>query len=231
MPNRQSMAGFTLIELLIVVAIIAILAAIAVPNFLEAQTRAKVSRVKADLRTLHTGVETYKIDNTRYPMHMLVNQTGNTEYADPWPGTSAWTYNEFHFSRIYSITTPLAYITNQPPDPFYRQGVPVNPGSTIAATGRREARRQFQYANSNDRADPKTPNGPATIAAAKAIYGEFVTWSGGPDGFRRDIFLRSPSTDAMRIYDGTNGTISVGDIWRTQMNPDGSRPTVAGKVD
>ena len=49
--------AFTLIELLIVVAIIAILAAIAVPNFLEAQIRAKVSRAKADMRTLATGLE------------------------------------------------------------------------------------------------------------------------------------------------------------------------------
>lgn len=59
--------GFTLIELLIVVAIIAILAAIAVPNFLEAQTRSKVSRVKADMRTIATGLEIYRLDNNDYP--------------------------------------------------------------------------------------------------------------------------------------------------------------------
>ena len=50
--------AFTLIELLIVVAIIAILAAIAVPNFLEAQTRAKVARVRNDHRAVVTGLET-----------------------------------------------------------------------------------------------------------------------------------------------------------------------------
>jgi len=58
--------GFTLIELLIVVAIIAILAAIAVPNFLEAQVRAKVSRAKTDMRTIATGLEAYFVDNNTY---------------------------------------------------------------------------------------------------------------------------------------------------------------------
>jgi type II secretory pathway pseudopilin PulG len=50
--------------LLIVVAIIAILAAIAVPNFLEAQTRAKVSRTHADMRSLATALEAYAVDNS-----------------------------------------------------------------------------------------------------------------------------------------------------------------------
>lgn len=48
--------AFTLIELLIVVAIIAILALIAVPNFLEAQIRSKVSRAKSDLRSIATAL-------------------------------------------------------------------------------------------------------------------------------------------------------------------------------
>ncbi len=59
--------AFTLIELLIVVAIIAILAAIALPNFLEAQVRAKVPRTKTDLRTMATGMESYAVDNNAYP--------------------------------------------------------------------------------------------------------------------------------------------------------------------
>src|SRR6478609_7196867 len=58
--------GFTLIELLIVVAIISILAAVAVPNFLEAQTRSKISRAKADMRTLSIALEAYRIDQNSY---------------------------------------------------------------------------------------------------------------------------------------------------------------------
>ena len=62
--KKQNVApkAFTLIELLIVVAIIAILAAIAVPNFLEAQTRSKISRVRSDLRSLATALESYCVD-------------------------------------------------------------------------------------------------------------------------------------------------------------------------
>ncbi len=51
--------AFTLIELLIVVAIIAILAAIAVPNFLEAQVRSKVARCETDMRSIDVALEAY----------------------------------------------------------------------------------------------------------------------------------------------------------------------------
>ena len=49
------MRGFTLIELLIVIAIILILIAIALPNFLEAQMRAKVTKANSEIRTLAVG--------------------------------------------------------------------------------------------------------------------------------------------------------------------------------
>src|SRR6188768_3789796 len=74
--------AFTLIELLIVVAIIAILAAIAVPNFLEAQVRAKVSRARTDMRSVATALEGYAVDNNKYPPMLgnagpIVSQTEN----------------------------------------------------------------------------------------------------------------------------------------------------------
>jgi prepilin-type N-terminal cleavage/methylation domain-containing protein len=94
--------AFTLIELLIVVAIIAILAAIAVPNFLEAQVRSKVSRVKSDLRSAATALEAYVVDHGRYP-DIEGEPYGYLQY-------------------IYMLSTPVAYITSTMlRDPFVPQ--------------------------------------------------------------------------------------------------------------
>ena len=88
--------GFTLIELLIVVAIIAILAAIAVPNFLEAQIRSKVSRAKSDMRSVATALESYRTDHNAYP------------WVEPMPG----------YQIPHTITTPVAYLSSIPTDSF-----------------------------------------------------------------------------------------------------------------
>jgi general secretion pathway protein G len=59
--------GFTLIELLIVVAIIGIIAAIAIPNLLNAINRGRQKRSMADIRTMGTAVEAYAVDMAFYP--------------------------------------------------------------------------------------------------------------------------------------------------------------------
>ena len=61
--------GFTLIELLIVVAIIGIIAAIAIPNLLNAINRGRQKRTMADIRTIGTAVEAYAVDKSFYPSH------------------------------------------------------------------------------------------------------------------------------------------------------------------
>jgi prepilin-type N-terminal cleavage/methylation domain-containing protein len=110
-PGRQHTRprGFTLIELLIVVGIIAILAAIAVPNFLEAQTRSKVSRVHSDLRVIATALEAYNVEWTSYP-------------ADFEPGQA-------------QLTTPVAYLSSIPFNPFRSEEAP-NSRAYWLGTGR-----------------------------------------------------------------------------------------------
>lgn len=58
----KSKKGFTLIELMVVIVIIGILVAIALPNFIAAQDRAKLSSVKANMHTVQTMLETYAVD-------------------------------------------------------------------------------------------------------------------------------------------------------------------------
>jgi type II secretion system protein G len=72
--NKNS-KGFTLIELLIVVAIIGIIAAIAVPSLLSAIQRSKQKRSMADMRSIGTALETYQIDYNKYPQDGATNLT------------------------------------------------------------------------------------------------------------------------------------------------------------
>ncbi len=83
MRIRRDKRGFTLIELLIVVAIIGIIVAIAIPNLLNAIQRAKQKRTMADIRSIGTALEAYAVDYNRYPA-----AAGTTSYV--WPsGISA----------------------------------------------------------------------------------------------------------------------------------------------
>ncbi len=89
--------GFTLIELLIVVAIIGILAAIAVPNFMNARMRAKITKVISDEKTVAMALEQYFLDWNSY-----------TEDHD----------NNSSPRGLNRLTTPIPFINSLPMDPF-----------------------------------------------------------------------------------------------------------------
>jgi type IV pilus assembly protein PilA len=74
---RRDERGFTLIELLIVIAIIAILAAILIPNFLRARRQSLVSATKGNLKNIATALESYFVDNNQYPGGLADLATGS----------------------------------------------------------------------------------------------------------------------------------------------------------
>jgi prepilin-type N-terminal cleavage/methylation domain-containing protein len=118
---RPAKRGFTLIELLIVIAIILILIAIALPNFLEAQIRAKVTKAKGELRTLAIALDSYGIDHySNQP-----DARGNNMTYPPSPIAQAYG-DPSAIAETWRVTTPISYIKIVPTDEF----VPP-PGSDV----------------------------------------------------------------------------------------------------
>jgi prepilin-type N-terminal cleavage/methylation domain-containing protein len=218
-PNGRTATAFTLIELLIVVAIIAILAAIAVPNFLEAQTRSKISRVKSDLRTLATALESYYVDYNSYTCR-------NTEGENPYlPNTDPYPY----WTGFRMLTTPVGYITSLPRDPFgaTRAALTAPRGAAYGlGTGRASDRRATLR---TDAADPRLPadcwmvesDGPDRWDDTNGgiIASSRFPW---PTLSANDLTANTGAITAANqpvpipalFYDPTNGTLSNGEILR-----------------
>lgn len=225
--------AFTLIELLIVVAIIAILAAIAVPNFLEAQTRAKVSRTKADMRTSQTALETYRIDHNSYPnAHRfgiaLSNNNGGPHILE-------------------RLSTPVAYLsTALLKDPFIirgrynaasatviknlRNATGVNPTTDAAARYN-----SYIYQSWNNEQRYVLPPDGFSDAGLNTKSLAWLLHSCGPDGNYYNLGGVLANDGAARtgdcthfIYDATNGTVSRGSVFRAGGQASSSRNYAAG---
>lgn len=194
-------SAFTLIELLIVVAIIAILAAIAVPNFMEAQVRAKVSRCKADMRTLATAIESYRVDNNGYPWYPDV-------VDHPFRGLTPAT-----------LSTPVAYISALPQDPYNpglqnQYSAVTYPNPNYLFNFETRAQYNFRFGGTWDSGD-----GPGD-RVEWCLYGvgpDLVTLLNGSDMHNNagEYFISRPGAVGIDgWYDPTNGTKSRGDILR-----------------
>ncbi len=189
MIPQPTKKGFTLIELLIVIAIILILIAIALPNFLEAQLRARVTRVEGEFHGLATAIEAYKSDYFQYPPASNILDPSRRSRIQV-------------IQRFVRLTTPVAYMTLIPTDPFFDQDLPL---STVGSIWGGKVYNYFE----RDFSALSTP-----------------PW--GPDAYERSAlwFIHSLGPDLeynantigafyhITPYSPTNGTRSLGDLVR-----------------
>lgn len=221
--------AFTLIELLIVVAIIAILAAIAVPNFLEAQVRSKVSRVKSDQRSFATALESYYIDNNTYPPYWATGAasasantvgvsvaTGVSENVNSVRAATADQSNAkliptfaFNVNGIRGgLTTPVSFLTSYSSDVF--GDIKTNTFGYVAVGS--------QWVMVSPGPAPAIankvvmfPNGGST-SDITALFGT----NGGATLPNSTLLVgkSSGTGNPAFTYDPTNGTSSNGDVWK-----------------
>ncbi len=201
MNRTFKIKGFTLIELLIVVAIIGILAAIAVPNFMNARLRATIAKVQGDIKALATAVEMYTVDHGAYPDDGQV--TGIPWWANNW-----------------HLTSPVSYIAAIPSDPFLKSS---RAGQTTGGL------RHYWYTSYDGYGMMRNPGRQFAVAGRRSVrlYDKprdqfrFAFISPGPDGCWEwdrgngisDCNPPCPFLGDVYYYDTTNGLISQGDLY------------------
>ncbi len=176
--------GFTLIELLIVVAIIGILAAIAVPNFLNAQVRAKVAKAVSNMRGIQSALEMYYLDHNSY-----------TTWA--WDSTAP----AQHYRGYRSLTTPVAYVSGES---IFDNPFKSNTQTRTHLPDGRELDPMFElgtwFSQSGQNYEVQMPSN---------VY---LLESSGPD--MGDDYNANNFPAPGRVYQPSNGLYSRGDIFR-----------------
>ena len=213
MRNRKPSA-FTLIELLIVVAIIGILAAIAVPNFLNAQVRAKIARCQSDMRALATTVQTFQLERNMLLVDFWDDDVpeGVSRLTDDF-GLQQGHNRRGGIGGIYvPLTTPVSYMSSIVLDPF----AGIKNGDTSSGLVTPDTLPPISYLYIDN--DPAIAGGDygwvghfiATAEGKKLGWpepkpGDFYMFAYGPDGVRQGGKTGLP-------YSSSNGMMSSGDF-------------------
>ena len=128
--NRHTRRGFTLIELLIVVVIIGILAAIAIPKFANTKGKAYISAMKSDLRNLVTAEESFFADSTRYQTYdttkgLRFKPSSGVNAPAITTGTGFWSATITHTQLPTSFSCGVAVNTTNPTNVKAGEGEPT----------------------------------------------------------------------------------------------------------